>query len=82
MTSAPPAPSIVSLPEPVVMILATDDPVIVTEPDNPEASTFWKFATLVASPVVWSTLPRLTVVTALSSSVLLPPLPSRLLSEP
>ena len=64
------------------MILATDDPVIVTEPDNPEASTFWKLATLVASPVVWSTLPRLTVVTALISSVLLPLPPSRVFSEP
>ena len=64
------------------MMLAADEPVIDTEPDSAVASTFWKFATLVASPVVWSTLPRLTVVTALSTSVLLPVPPSMTLSEP
>jgi hypothetical protein len=72
----------VSLPAPVVMMLAADEPVIDTDEDSPEASRFWKLATLVASPVVWSTLPRLTVVTARSTSVLLPVPPSITLSEP
>ena len=59
MTSAPPPPSIVSFPAPPVMILAADDPVIVTPVISADASTFWKFETLVESPEVWSALARL-----------------------
>jgi hypothetical protein len=82
MVSAPPAPSMVSLPEPAVMTLATDEPVIDTAEDNELASTFWKPATLTISPLVWSVLPRLTVVAALSTSVLTPAPPSIEVSVP
>ena len=71
-----------SAPEPPVMVLADDEPVIDTAKDSAEASTFWKFATLGVSPVVWSVLPRLTVVTAFSNSVLVPVPPSMEVSVP
>ena len=54
MTSAPPPPSIVSLPEPVVMVLAEDDPVTVKVELRRDASRFSKFTALTPSPVVWS----------------------------
>ena len=82
MTSAPPAPSIVSLPDPPVMTLAVTDPVIETDEDSVEASTFWKLLTMVASPTVWSTTPRLTVAAVFSASVLLPAPPSSEFSVP
>jgi hypothetical protein len=50
--------------------------VIDTAEDNELASTFWKPVTLAKSPVVWSVLPRLTDVAALSASVLMPAPPS------
>ena len=52
MVSAPPAPSIVSLPVPPVRTLAAEEPVIVTPADIAEASTFWNPLTDVVSPVV------------------------------
>src|SRR5450755_952438 len=55
MTSAPPPPSMVSLPEPVVMVLAPDEPVTIRAELSAEASTFSKLVTLTVSPVVWST---------------------------
>ena len=48
--SAPPPPSIVSLPEPPVMMLSADEPVIESAVDRPDALTFWKLLTVVASP--------------------------------
>ena len=54
MTSAPPPPSIVSLPEPVVIVLADDEPVTVNAELIAEASRLSKLATLTVSPVVWS----------------------------
>jgi len=52
ITSAPPPPSIVSAPAPPVMTLTPVDPVMVAPVVSADASTFWKFETLVASPVV------------------------------
>ena len=76
MMSAPPPPSIVSLPEPVVIVFAPDDPVTDTAVASADASTLWKFVTLVESAVVWSTLARLTVAAALRTKVLAPAPPS------
>ena len=52
MVSAPPPPSSVSLPEPAVIVLADDVPVIEIAADSPLASTFWKLFTVVESPDV------------------------------
>ena len=52
-----------------------------TPVDSSDASTFWKLATVAASPVVWSALARLIVVAARSSSVLVPAPPSIETSE-
>ena len=81
MTSAPPAPSIVSAPVPPVIVLALAVPDIETPVESSDASTFWKLATVAASPVVWSAFARLTVVAARSSSVLVPAPPSIETSE-
>ena len=81
MTSAPPPPSIVSLPEPPVIRFALDVPVMDTADVSAEASTFWKFDTVAVSPVVWSELPRLTVTAAFMISVLVPVPPSIETSE-
>jgi hypothetical protein len=54
MTSKPPPPSIVSLPEPVVIALAEDEPVTVRAEPRADASTFSKFVMLTVSPMVWS----------------------------
>ncbi len=54
MTSAPPPPSIVSLPEPVVITLAELDPVTVNAVESALASRFSKLVTPTTSPVVWS----------------------------
>ena len=59
-----------------MIVLAPDVPVMETPVDSSEALTFWKLATDTASPVVWSTLARLTVAAARSSSVLVPLPPS------
>ena len=58
------------------MMLVLDVPVIETAEVSADASTFWKFETLVASPVVWSELPRLTVAADRITSVLVPMPPS------
>ena len=76
MTSAPPAPSMVSPPEPPVIELADDEPASDTAADNAAASIFWKFVTLTASPEVTSALPRLTVTAACKVRVLVPVPPS------
>ena len=55
MTSAPPPPSTISLPEPVVIVLADAEPVTVSAVETTEASRFSKLATATVSPVVWST---------------------------
>ena len=54
ITSAPPPPSIVSLPAPVVMMLAADDPMTVRPEVTTDASRFSKFLMSEESPVVWS----------------------------
>jgi hypothetical protein len=54
ITSAPPPPSTLSLPEPVLIAFAADEPVTVSAELSAEASTLSKFATLTVSPVVWS----------------------------
>ena len=82
MTSAPPPPSMVSLPDPLVIVFAAAVPVIETAEDSAEASTFWKLATAVESPVVWSALPRLTMAAVLITSVLVPVPPSIEVSVP
>ena len=76
MMSAPPLPSIVSLPVPPVRTLTPEEPVIETPVTSWEASTFWKPATVTTSPIVWSALVRSTVVAARNSSVLFPAPPS------
>ena len=82
ITSAPPPPSIVSLPAPPVIVSAAEEPVIVTPVISADASTFWKFETLVESPLVWSALARLTFAVARNSSVLVPAPPSIDTSDP
>ena len=72
----------VSLPDPPVIVLADEVPVIDTANDNAEASTFWKLETAVESPVVWSALPRLMVAAAVIASVLVPVPPSIEVSVP
>ena len=72
----------VSLPEPPMMVFAAAVPVIDTADDSAEALTFWKLATVVESPVVWSALFRLTVAAALITSVLVPMPPSIEVSVP
>jgi len=52
--SAPPPPSIVSLPAPVVITFALDEPVTASAVATTDASRFSKFLTLTVSPVVWS----------------------------
>jgi hypothetical protein len=52
MTSAPPLPSMLSLPEPVVIVLADDDPVTVNAELRADASMFSKLVTLTLSPLV------------------------------
>jgi hypothetical protein len=54
ITSAPPPPSMMSLPEPVVITLAAVEPVTVNAAVMADASRFSKFATLAESPMVWS----------------------------
>ena len=44
----------VSLPEPLVIVLADDDPVTVRAELATDASTFSKLVMLTVSPVVWS----------------------------
>ena len=90
MTSAPPPPSIVSLPAPVVIVLADDEPVTMRlwAADRMLASTFWKLETVTVSPVVSSvpgaTLRSMRVVPpeALRIRVLTPVPPSIEISEP
>ena len=82
MISAPPPPSIVSAPEPPVRTLTPAEPVIETSAVSDDASTFWKFATLTISPVVWSALARLTVTALRRTSVLDPVPPSIEISAP
>ena len=81
MISAPPTPSMVSLPLPPIMVLVPAEPVSEMPDDSADASTFWKPVTETASPLVWSMLPRLTVVTARNTSVLVPVPPSIETSE-
>ena len=65
-----------------MIVLAEDEPVIVTAEESADASTFWKLAVVVELPEVWSALPRLTVPAALSTSVLVPVPPSIDVSVP
>jgi hypothetical protein len=53
-------------------MFAPTEPVIDTAEDSADASAFWKPETVVASPMVWSAMARLTVVAVLSCSVLTP----------
>ena len=77
-----------SLPAPVVMLLANTEPVTESAEPTAVASRFSKFVTLTVSPVVWSTLvatAKLTAVVppeAASTSVSMPVLPSIVLSVP
>ena len=82
MMSAPPLPSMMSAPEPPVIVFATDEPVMVMPVASAEASTFWKFETLVKSPVVWSELASATVAAAFMTNVLVPVPPSIVVSDP
>jgi hypothetical protein len=66
MASAPPPPSIVSLPDPVVIVLADDRPVTVIALDIAPALRFSKLATLVVSPDVWSTPEETVKLTAVT----------------
>ena len=52
ITSAPPPPSMMSLPEPVVMVLATDEAVTVRAVVKMPAFTLSKLAMPALSPVV------------------------------
>jgi hypothetical protein len=52
MMSAPPPPSMVSLPEPVVIVLADDEPVTAIAVVRADASMFSKFVTSTPSPDV------------------------------
>ena len=54
ITSAPPAASIVSAPEPVVIVFAEAVPVTVRAVDSALASRLSKLVTLTVSPLVWS----------------------------
>jgi hypothetical protein len=72
----------VSSPEPPVIVLADDEPAMVTAEDSADASTFWKLATFVESPDVWSAPPRSTVAAVVIASVLAPLPPSIEVSVP
>ena len=88
MTSPPPAPSMTSLPVPVVRILADVEPVTVSAVPSALASRFSKFATSTLSPAVWSApaaTEKLTAVTAApapTNNVSLPTPPSIDVSAP
>ena len=82
MMSAPPAPSIVSLPVPPVSVFAAVEPVMLFAAETAEASTLIKLETLTESTVVWSALPRLTVAATFRSSVFVPVPPSIDVSDP
>ena len=69
-----------SLPEPVVMVLADDEPVTASAEFRAEPSRFSKFVTLTLSPVVWSVpapTEKFTAVVppAAASTSVSPPLP-------
>ena len=84
ITSAPPAPSIVSLPAPPLSVFAADVPVILAACAalRPEPSTFSKFDTVVVSAEVWSALARFTVAATFSTSVSVLAPPSIEVSDP
>ena len=77
-----------SLPEPVVIVLAKADPVTTSAVVSALASRFSKLVTLTLSPVVWSEpaatakLTALKVEPAATISVSVPVLPSIETSEP
>ena len=78
MTSAPPPPSIVSLPEPVVIVFAAAEPVTVNAELRTLASRFSKFATETVSPTVWSE----PAATAKFTEVIPPDVASTSVSDP
>ena len=86
--SAPPPPSIVSLPEPVVMVLASESPVTAIAVVRAAALRFSKLVTDVESPTVWSTpaatvkFTAVTLAPAVRISVSDPVPPSIDVSEP
>ena len=59
-----------------------DEPVMLMPVVTADASTFWKFVTVVRSLVVWSASPRATVAAAFITSVLVPVPPSIEFSVP
>ena len=82
MTSAPPSPSIVSLPEPPVIVLAPVEPSRVMLVATALASILVKRVTLVEPEISLPALARLTLVPVSRTSVEVPLPPSRLVSEP
>ena len=78
MTSAPPPPSTVSLPEPVTMVFADVEPITFKPVVKTLASRFSKCVTLTASPMVWSALGA----TAKSTVVMPPDAASTRVSDP